>query len=481
MNKEFLNESKEVANQFIKNILFVDDEIKWEDGENTEHDLNAKILIHEFAKEGKSCTFYNVEKNRSFEIEENIILKITSNSDVIVLDWKMKHDLIGQELEEIEDPEADVPEEESRGKFTLKLLSRLVDEYRNSLKLILILTGEKGGHNILNSIYSDDNIKEFIKDDENLSLIQEKLKISIYFKPELQGTHGLESISHKIIQNYQSLADIIDTEFASFTGGLISNTALKTISTIRDNASKLLKIYKKELDPAYLAHRTLLEVPENAEDLLRETILHSIINLINANDISDKCDMESIEKWIYSIPNFENSSIPIGKNTIDLNGTHPRRILLKEGFTKGVFNLWQSQRNTGEPSKNKIKNLLSESAKFFIPTNNNTPNINEEFAILTHHKEYLQESNFSPKLTLGTVIKNTLEGQDNYFICVQPLCNTVRIKPDTNSFIFLPLKKPTKSGETKIIVKKEDETFLKLKPEYKANFVKTIKFKLTEG
>ena len=481
MNEEFLNESKKVANQFIKNILFVDDQIKWEEPDTDIHDLNAKTLIFEFAKAGKSCTFYNVEEERDLAIEEKTILEIVANSDVIVLDWKMKHEFIGQEQDEIEDPEDDVNEEESRGKFTLQLLCSLISKYKDSLKLILILTGETGGSAILDAIHKTQQFNNFQKDEDNFSLLYEKIKISVYFKPELLGKHGTESISEKIIPNYQSLTNIIDEEFASFTGGLISNTALKTISTIRDNASKLLKVYRKELDPAYLAHRTLLDIPENAEDLLRETILHSIINLINTNDISDKCDMESIEKWIFSISSFKNSSISISNNSINLAGTNPRQVLLKEGFIDGIKKLWTEQKKQGTPSKSAIDKLLLKSINYFIPTDNNHSDINEDFAILTHQKEYFNGPHFNPRLTLGTVIKNNIDGQDNYFICVQPLCDTIRIKDENNNFLFLPLRESKKSGETKIIVKISDGNYLKLTPVYKANSLKMIKFKLTES
>jgi len=485
MNQEFLNESKEVANQFIKNILFVDDQIKWEEyeeGANTE-DLNARKLIKDFAKQDKSCSFYNIEEDAEYNLDRETILKIVPNSDVIVLDWRTHHDtaLIQEEYHHGQDNgEEDMPDEIGRGKFTLSLLENLAVQFKDSLKLILIYTGNYNGNEILNSIKQKLNLDNSQVDEDKLTVVLQKIKISIYFKPDLGGQHLPENVISKII-SYESLPSIIDNEFASFTGGLISNTALKTISIIRDNASKLLKIYRKELDPAYLAHRTMLVMPESAEDLLRETILHSIINLINTNDISDKCDMESIERWIYSIPDFKNTSISISKKIINLNGTNPRRVLLKEGFTEGINNLWKAQGNAGEPSKTKIKNLLLDSVKFFIPMDNNVSYINQEFAILTHHKEYFNIPHFNPRLTLGTVIKNSIDSQDNYFICVQPLCDTVRIKDGNNNFLFIPLKEPKKSGETKIIVKKDDGTFLKLGPVYKDNSFKIIKFKLTDG
>lgn len=484
---EFLNESKDVANQFIKNILFVDDQIKWEEHEEgvNPQSLNARTLIKGFAKQKKSCSFYSIE-DEDYNLDKETILNIIPNSDVIVLDWRTIHDSAiiqeGESEEEDDDDESDMPDNTGRGKFTLSILENLVAQFQDSLKLILILTGDYDSEEILTSIRQNTEFANFHVDETNLTLVYQKVKISIYFKPDISGQHLPANVRNKIIA-YENLPEIINEEFASFTGGLISNTALKTISVIRDNASKLLKIYQKELDPAYLGHRVLLEVPENAEDLLRETILHSIINLINTNQISDKCDMESIEKWIFSTPSFKNSSISISNNSINLAGTHPRRVLLKEGFINGTKKLWTEQGQQGNPSKNAVEKLWSKSINYFIPTDNNHSNINEEFAILTHHKEYFNEPLFIPRLTLGTVIKKNIDNLDYYFICIQPQCNAVRIKEKdkNNNFLFLPLKENKEARKTKIVVKKNDGTFLKLKPVYDANFVKIITFKLTDG
>jgi len=63
----------------------------------------------------------------------------------------------------------------------------------------------------------------------------------------------------------------------------------------------------------------------------------------------------------------------------------------------------------------------------------------------------------SPTLQLGTILKKQKEGFCEWFLCLTPLCDCVRLKEETN-FLFLQLY-PGKKSRADIIIKTQDGTY----------------------
>ena len=81
MADRFIEQSKEIANNFIQNILFIDDKAYKED--STNNAFSALDVSNAFAKTGKICAIY-APKSVSDIDSYNVILK---KADVVILDW----------------------------------------------------------------------------------------------------------------------------------------------------------------------------------------------------------------------------------------------------------------------------------------------------------------------------------------------------------------------------------------------------------
>ena len=273
------------------------------------------------------------------------------------------------------------------------------------------------------------------------------------------------------VLRYKDLPSFVLTELTVMTTGFLSNFALLALTSIRDNSHKILRLFSKELDAPYMGHKAMLPVQNDSEDLFLKLFGDTISDLLNYTSIPQKVQTELIDIWIES--NLANESISLNGKNIQRTQDAIKALLhsAKEDIGKRfeeVFN--------GKLSKREIEKLYKDpkTTELFLNLDqqNNKDAFNEKFAKLTHHKSLFIPKNIAPKLTLGTIIRST-SNQDNYYVCIQQRCDSVRLRRDEErKFLFLPL---TKTEENKFHILTPEG--VKLKLDKKTYSIKTIKFK----
>ena len=302
MADRFIEQSKEIANNFIQNIVFIDDKAYKND--MTNNAFSALDVSNVFAQSGKICAVY-APKSISDVNSYNTIL---NKADVVILDWYLD---IEKEENQVEDPDADADNDDPRGEFTLKLISDLLSQ-TGMLKLLIVYTGETDLFEITNSIYQKVDQHSFHKGDCVIQSLNSKILVRAKKQnSETQFAHNPE-LKDKIV-SYESLPTLIVEEFADMTNGLLSNFALSSISAIRNNTSRMLSVFSPKLDPAYLGHKILLEnklVLSIAIRLRAEQLILKLINDIDTDEILSNQTRELIDKYKQSdAPNPEILSI----------------------------------------------------------------------------------------------------------------------------------------------------------------------------
>lgn len=452
MADRFIEQSKEIANNFIQNIVFIDDKAYKSD--ITNNAFSALDVSNVFAQTGKICAIY-APKSISDINSYNTIL---NKADVVILDWYLD---IKKEENQVEDPEADADNDDPRGEFTLKLISDLLSQ-TGMLKLLIVYTGETDLFEITDSIYQKVNQHSFHKGDCVIRSSNSKILVRAKSQnSETQFAHNPE-LKDKIV-SYESLPTLIVEEFADMTNGLLSNFALSSISAIRNNTSRMLSVFSPKLDPAYLGHKVLLENTFKSKQLLIKLFGEAISELLETTDIDTK---DWVDNWI------ENR---ITDETININGIS---ISKSKDLLKKMFNSEQprlkdkySEASGKEMSNKDEGKLQSYTVELFAYGDIDVNKSNVDFAVLTHHKNIFQPAIEAPTLTLGTVVKAVKD--EKYYICIQQRCDSVRIKAERR-FLFLPLED---KGEHPLIVNNE----LKLFPNKSSFAIKTVKFKPKES
>lgn len=474
MSTAFFEKSKEITNEFLQSIVFLDDKAFGNGGvadskQNTsQHAFDSFEISKAFAKEKKVCAVYNPLTVADIENFK----EISKKADVVILDWFIEIQNEGVE----EDQTADADEEDPRGQYTKQIINELVNSSGNGgLKLIVIYTGEDILEEITQNIYdhiSSQN-QQFELIQANCGVHSSNIRILVRAKfsgEEDKRFNQRPHLKNKILR-YENLPSFILDELTTMTSGLLSNFALLSLATIRNNSHKILSLFSNELDAPYMGHKAILPIQNDSEDLLLKLFGDTISDLLHYSSISHKIQNELIDTWIDSNINDEQFTVN-GKNFQRTKAflkalMHSEKENLEERFDD-VFN--------GSTLSKSDKKLYRESKSTELFLNlahqNKKDKINSDFAKLTHHKSLFIPKNAAPKLTLGTIIRSSTN-QDNYYVCIQQRCDSVRLKKnEERKFLFLPLSK-AESDKFHIITPNGD----KLQLDKKSYSIKTIKFK----
>lgn len=480
MSENFSDLSKNIANDFIQSIVVIDDEA-FKNSNTASTSTLANDISRAFAKKGKVCAIYAPETKSDLDSYQSIFQKV----DVVVLDW-----LLGDiKNEESLNLEQDV-EEELEAQYTLSLLKNFIEAGDGTLRLIIIYTAESTLLDIAQKIHNNFKEKlEIEKEDCSLSSVDKNLKIVV--RSKLYGKQSQDALSVE----YERLPDLVLEQFTSMTEGLLSDFALKALTVIRENTSRILTFFPKNLDPAYLGHRLLLPNTSDGKHLLIKLFGELISELLEDSQI----DTSSwVEHWISS-RNFDRVEFDL-ENTKFAIDQWPKfiRDLMSQnkksedeliGFLSNKIKTIGKKCSEsdvdhgskgGQAKRRDLKKIVKNAHFFF----NGDKKSVLAFAKLTHYKS-ISVSNLknSPRLTLGSVVKlcgkseqssvrgdDTDSAKEEFYVCIQQKCDSVRLlSEESRRFLFLPLSR----GEGKLSIVVGDEV---MNVDLKSYRLRTIKF-----
>ncbi|MDD4992827.1 MAG: response regulator receiver domain [Paludibacter sp.] len=444
----FFDISKDIANDYLQSIVFLDDralpkKTEKEDelaGHNlSQHAFDTFEVSKVFAKEKKICAVYNPLVDEDIE---NFI-QISKKADVVILDWFIV--LNDGESKSDRNDEEDDEEDDPRGKYTKRIIKELVNdpEFGNdSLKLVVVYTGEDIIEDISVDIYNEINsdATPFALLKEECRVQSKNIKILIRCKAKADGEdtrfNQRPHLKDKVLL-YDELPAFVLNEFTEMTSGLLSNFALLSLTTIRRNSHKILSLFSKDLDSAYLGHKALLPVQNESESLLIDLFSDTISDLLYNKEIAVKLQDDLIENWIIS--NINNERL-YQANKFFQRTPEFISLLLKstiENVEERITTLITSTTLSKADKKKYVQNCTS----LFLNSDKQDQNelINIKFAILSQHKSLFLPQNIQPRLTLGTIIRSTKK-PEQCLICIQQRCDSVRLdKNKPRKFLFLPL------------------------------------------
>lgn len=421
----FFESSKSVADKFLQSIVFMDERAYVENDENQQHSFNAKSVSEAFARKQKLCTVFAPSSQEEVEQSVPMLMK----ADVVVLDWNLDFDNAGAEaMADVDDAE-DADQDDTRGRHTLNLISRIVDSAgKDKIRIIVVYTGETDLEKITREIHDSLNGKGFGQ--ENCKVSSANVCILVRAKrngEEVQYQHIPEL--QAMVCGYNELPDLILDEFTKMVYGLLPNYALNAITTIRGSTSKILGVFSKEMDAAYLGHQVAIPDREEAPRLLADIFGTSIKELLEDSQlIGDNW----VDEWI-------DEKITDNARQIKVKNDKPLT-------TENVHRFWQSNQSDLNERFNEVfgekvtpKTAVSNRATEVFASN--AEEKNKRFAELTQMRNTFGPSTHTKRLNQGTIV----ESSGSYYVCVQPRCDTLRIESKEEGqqaerqFLFLPL------------------------------------------
>lgn len=209
-----------------------------------------------------------------------------------------------------------------------------------------------------------------------------------------------------------------------------------------------------------MGHKINLPDSNDAKKFIIQLFGDAITELLENENIDTR---KWVENWIHY--RIENKTLSIAGKDLSINKEILCKIVDSEALDLNTKIYECTKKNIGKKASKFASHL-------FQYGDINIDESNIEFAKLTHHKNVFLPKKNKPLLTLGTIIRCI--ANNNYYICIQQRCDSVRINGDRR-FLFLPLD-PDEEHYSIIINKN-----LKFKINPKAYAIKTIKFKVADN
>ena len=312
----------------------------------------------------------------------------------------------------------------SYGDDTLEIMRQIIDGDGGipRLRLFSIYTGAPD----LADIFAKVNamLDEFYRDDSFVKYgpySVAKGPVGIAIVPKNNSTaQGVTSVPEA------DLAERLVGEFATMTRGILRNVALEGLAALRDNVPKVVAKFSPILDPGLSRSSNSPFNPAEAEDHIVEALGAELVSILESHRPGHRASTTDINAWLYDELQAGriDTTYPIAISGI--NGQLETRL---EFIEKGIDNITNQT-----PGKDKIR----ESATTMFSENAESANCsNLYFATLLGLKTHYPTT--APKLTLGSIVRKMREsGGWEYFLCLQPKCDAVRLKKD-DGFPFLHL------------------------------------------
>lgn len=369
--------------------------------------FDARAVISAFAKKRIVCSVVNPQETERESLPE-LIRNLADCADILVIDWSLHND---------------------EGEMAMQILASILhqDATRTTdrLRLLAIYTGSPAIARISSQVrdYLDQQISVRVEEDQDgFALTHGATSVIILAKPE--GDKIPADARHRIVA-FDALVECLTDEFTQMTAGLVSNVVVNSLAHLRKSTFKMLGRFSGDLDAPYLTHRLLQDnLPEDAEEDLVMLFSREIEAILEETGAGSCAGVEAIKAWleINDIKGFE-----LGGNK---SLTHDQIIEL---FTKGI-----AEFKVDGMSK-KAKESLHEKATRQLYHSAEDGHLDEKFAHLTVMRSFYE--NKPPTLTLGTILKAIKRNADDppeYWVCLLPRCDTVRLDND-QAFPFLPL------------------------------------------
>lgn len=372
------------------------------------HPLDFRATANAFAENGILCSVLQPDQTGDSLVKR--IATLANSADVTILDWELE----GRKI---------------RGskvcRSAIKNILRQDCTEGGRLRLIVVFTGTDGKRAVEDL---EGELAEFgSKRVENeFALIGSHWRVVVFQKP-----HTTKPTAKLV--GYPELPSKVVEEFSKLTDGLLPSAVLHGITAIRGNTHRLLAIFDRDLDGAFLTHRALIPEPDDAGEFLLGLLQDEIGALIRHANLRSCIDAAACKKWIEAKGIFENET---AKRSRLVKAISKPCLDKTRGFIKDFSPFVDGDGKEVAPTSRLVADKVLSA---FYPANPDGADKGEKrFSELSSYYGVGTHSNVDDLgLRLGVIVWD--ESDSRYLMCLQPLCDSVRVKKGA-LFPFLVLE-----------------------------------------
>ncbi|WP_298268299.1 response regulator receiver domain [Geobacter sp.] len=372
------------------------------------HDIQAS-----FAKKRIVCSLHQPIKKNSVGIESDTY-KLCASADIVIVDWDLHGDAGEKAKTLIEN-----------------LVLQSLQEDPHQLRLVLVYTDNPNLFDIADKVSEKLTAKltdkiEHKAADKGLAFHTLNARVVVLGKPASRPDQF-----KPFEVNEAELADRAVSEFCKLTDGLLQGGILMGLATIRKQSRKILTKFHSGLDAAFLTHRALSLPHEEAFDHITPLLV---------------AEIQAVLEDTLGSPLFPDSVVDDWCNRADL-GKHAEALIhgaaiksFAADFCRFGYEATSRHQLNPTPSKKQLQSLLCPDDKSAPPQ----PDMStmEQLAVLMSQRtHYDNQRRF---LKLGAILRES-KGKKRYLLCLQPLCDSVRLT-GSNPFLFCYLDESPKKA-----------------------------------
>lgn len=403
-----------------------------------------------FAQKRIICSLYQPIKGALFGSGSEVY-NLCSSADVVVIDW----DLHG-------DP----------GKKATELVGTLIEnsmkEIPNQLRLVLIYTMDPNLGSVANDVF--ENLTKRLGPDavqvdpanKGLVLKTDNARVVVFGKRE-QTTFA--QFANFYVQE-KDLAERTIKEFSKLASGLLQAIVLQGIASLRENNRRILMRFHG-LDEAFLAHRSLL-LPDEAFRQIIPLLTDELRAVLE--DTLGECPLGAYPEVERIVSDWCTNNWKPGDDALEFVGqsVDPHEFA-KEVFCKGA----SIKEKYSKYQEGKIPKLVASIKDLdghlrwvndqrcldlaaFLSAGCKGDSCHQQLGSLMSQRIKYQKAQRS--LHLGVIVRE-MNDKHRFLLCLQPVCDSVRLSGKTAAFIFCCLDIP-KNGQpiTHTVISIKNET-----------------------
>lgn len=375
--------------------------------------LDAKALTDAFSERAIICGLY---RPRPTEDMVTLATSAAKHSDVVIVDWFL---------------------ENKSSVRAVQIVSQILTEdllENGRLRLIAVYSSLGGVSAIASDLFEQLEEVHALKGLFTLqgaTITGQNVRICVLNKLQAIGDTDVDKVSEG------DMPERLLQEFMHLSTGLLTSFALHSIAAVRRAAHHIIAVFGERLDGAYLAHRSALMDPDEATDFAINLLVGELQNAIAVDERADgQIASAVLTGWV-----DEKAS----NHKFMRAGEEASADLVKAFVVGGLVDLKKATGNLvksdGKLSEKSIK--PQDVGELFYQGPQEAWERQLEFARLSVFKREAHgrsrlPSEWLPSLTLGSVLKLVGPNNDadkpkyedldaNYFVCLQPVCDCVRI------------------------------------------------------
>ena len=340
-------------------------------------------LVRAFFASGVACSVLEPVSGSSDLVQQ--ALRGAQIADLLILDWL----LYGSD------------------EVTIEMIDAVASERAGRLTVIVVFTGMPGLGDVAQRLVDDaqfDAVNDY-------ALQRGNTVVLVFGKPGARLTDGED---WRQPASYGDLPRMIRDDLEFLFKGFMPEFAFSGINALRESAPRILATFNEELDAGALIHRALLSDPDEAATQFIRLLCSDMELVLRDAEVSNVWDIDASSEALARLTVAGDSSPLVEslrrspKVADDLKNLSDDK-LTREAISRGLAGIGLGDSKITEASTDLVKAMSDASRS------------NENLAVLIDSSGF---GKASPRLELGVIVRDEQEG---YWLCVQPLCDSVRL------------------------------------------------------